>query len=65
MPKRIEQESLSQWKYEGMELMSRVLTLPKMNGGCMHADSLQEVARYVRHWYPGLKTLGSVVHPIR
>jgi hypothetical protein len=28
-PKRIKQESLSQWKYEGMELVSRVLTLPE------------------------------------
>ena len=28
-PKGIKQESLSQWKYEGMELVSRVLTLPE------------------------------------
>jgi hypothetical protein len=38
------------------------LHYPKLNGGCMRADSLQEVARYISTLASGLKTL--VVHPI-
>jgi hypothetical protein len=63
-PSRIKQENLSQWKYESVELVPGVLTFPENADDCMHAQSLQEVARYVWHWYLGRKTFVSVVGPI-
>ena len=33
------------------------LHYPKMNGGCMHADSLQEVARYISTLAPASRSL--------
>ena len=46
-PNRVTPENVSQWKHDGMELVSRVLLATEYDRGCLHSDSLREVEKFL------------------
>ena len=46
-PNRVTPENVSQWKHDGMELVSRVLVVTEYDRDCLHSDSLKEVAKFL------------------